>query len=63
MKALETMAIFVLLTLVNILIGTGYCLVNNSLADDYLRYVVISEVVLIPVSILITILINRKKLC
>lgn len=60
MKAIHAMAIFLLLTLINLLIGTGYCLVNY-LGDYYVKYVLISEVILIPVSILIAFFINRKK--
>lgn len=56
---LQSMGIYVIITLLNLLIGTGYCLVN-SLDDYYINYVVISQLILIPVSILISIFINKK---
>jgi hypothetical protein len=56
---IQTIGIFILLTLLNLLIGTGYCLVN-SLDDYYLKYVIISELILIPVSVLISFIIDRK---
>jgi hypothetical protein len=52
MKAVNIMGIYLLLSLFNLLIVTGYCLVN-SLGDYYLTSVMISELILIPVSILI----------
>ena len=52
MKAVNIMGIYLLLSLFNLLIVTGYCLVN-SLGDYYLTSVMISELILIPISILI----------
>lgn len=58
-NSVTALGIYVLITLLNLLIGTGYCLVN-SLDDYYLNYVLISQLVLIPISLLISIFINRK---
>lgn len=58
-NTLETMGIYLLITLLNLLIGTGYCLVN-SLDDYYLNYVLISQWILIPISVLLAIFINKN---
>jgi len=59
MKAVNIMGIYLLLSLFNLLIVTSYCLVN-SLGDYYLKSVMISELILIPISILITRLFSNK---
>jgi hypothetical protein len=58
---LETMGIYLLITLLNLLIGTGYCLVN-SLDDYHLNYVLISQLILIPISVLLGVFIKNDKL-
>lgn len=58
-NSVTLLGIYLLITLFNLLIGTGYCLVN-SLDDYYLNYVLISQLILIPISVLLTIFINKK---
>ena len=58
-NSVTVLGIYVLINLLNLLIGTGYCLVN-SLGDYYLNYVLISQLILIPISVLLAIFINKK---
>lgn len=58
-NSVTLLGIYLLITLFNLLIGTGYCLVN-SLDNYYLNYVLISQLILIPISVLLTIFINKK---
>ena len=58
-NSVTLLGIYLLITLFNLLIGTGYCLVN-SLDDYYLNYVLISQLILIPISVLLAIFINKK---
>lgn len=58
-NSVTLLGIYLLITLFNLLIGTGYCLVN-SLDDYYLNYVLISQLILIPISVLLAIFINKN---